>query len=122
AAATGIPLERARLPGVGRLAAMPALGGAATGVALLGVGRFTSSPVPTGTGLVKCEHGLMPVPAPATANLLKGVPLAPTAIKAELTTPTGAAILTTVVGEYTPAPAMTVERIGYRAGRRDLGE
>jgi uncharacterized protein (TIGR00299 family) protein len=122
AAVHGIPLEKVHFHEVGALDSIADIVWAAIGLDLLGVGRFTASPVPTGTGLVKCEHGLMPVPAPATANLLKGVPLAPTAIKAELTTPTGAAILTTVVSEYTPAPAMTVERIGYGAGRRDLGE
>ena len=73
-------------------------------------------------GTVKCAHGLMPVPAPATAALLKGVPLAPTPIKGELTTPTGAAILTEVVQEWVEQPVMTVERIGYGAGQRDLLE
>jgi uncharacterized protein (DUF111 family) len=64
----------------------------------------------------------MPVPAPATAELLKGVPLAPCVIKAELTTPTGAAILTTVVQEWIEQPVMTIERIGHGAGQRDLLE
>src|SRR5207244_6858419 len=65
-------------------------------------------------------HGLMPVPAPATARLLQGVPLAPTQIQNELTTPTGAAILTTVVSEWTDSPALTVEHIGHGAGSRDI--
>ena len=64
----------------------------------------------------------MPVPAPGTAELLKGVPLAPSPVKAELTTPTGAAILATVVQEWVEQPVMTVERIGHGAGRRDLLE
>jgi uncharacterized protein (DUF111 family) len=64
----------------------------------------------------------MPIPAPGTAELLKGVPLAPCSIKAELTTPTGAAILATIVQEWVEQPAMTVERIGQGAGRRDLPE
>ena len=72
--------------------------------------------------MVKCAHGLMPIPAPATAQLLRGVPLAATAIKGELTTPTGAAILTTVVQEWTDQPAMTVEQIGHGAGQRELLE
>src|SRR5438270_3922143 len=83
---------------------------------------ITSRPVPTGGGTVQCAHGLMPVPAPGTAALLKGVPLAPCSIQAELTTPTGAAILTTVVQEWLEQPVMTVERIGQGAGRRDLKE
>jgi uncharacterized protein (TIGR00299 family) protein len=64
----------------------------------------------------------MPVPAPATAELLKGVPLATSNVKAELTTPTGAAILTSVVHGWSESPAMTVERIGYGAGKRDFHE
>jgi len=65
---------------------------------------------------------LTPVPAPGTANLLKGVPLAPSTIQAELTTPTGAAILTTVVQEWIEQPVMTIERIGHGAGQRDFLE
>src|SRR5262249_27305235 len=96
--------------------------GAAVGLDLLGAERFTSTPVPTGSGTVKCAHGLMPVPTPGTAELLKGVPLAPSVIKTELTTPTGAAILTTVVSEYTATPAMTIERIGHGSGTKDFLE
>src|SRR5437762_1763975 len=80
---------------------------------LLGAERFTSRSVPTGSGMVQCAHGLMPVPAPATAHLLKGVPLARSSVKAELTTPTGAAVLTSIVQEWIDTPAMTVERIGH---------
>jgi hypothetical protein len=64
----------------------------------------------------------MPIPAPGTAELLKGVPLRPSAIKAELTTPTGAAILATIVDEWVDAPAMTIAAIGHGAGSRDLAE
>src|SRR5262249_33602761 len=84
--------------------------------------RFTSRSVPTGSGMVKCAHGMMPIPAPGTAELLKGVPLGASNIKAELTTPTGAAILTTVVKQWTDSPVMTIERIGHGAGRRDFHE
>src|SRR5262249_15434547 len=98
------------------------IAGAAIGLDLLGAERFTSRPVPTGSGTVKCAHGLMPVPAPGTAELLRGVPLAPSPVKAELTTPTGAAILTTVVQEWVDQPAMAVERIGHGAGSRDFPE
>jgi pyridinium-3,5-bisthiocarboxylic acid mononucleotide nickel chelatase len=69
---------------------------------------------------VKCEHGLMPVPAPATARILQGVPLAATTAKGELCTPTGAAILKAVVSEFVTTPSMTIERIGYGAGTKDL--
>src|SRR5256714_3296238 len=118
----GMPLEKVHFHEVGALDSIADIVGAAVGLDLLGVEKFTSSPVPTGTGTVKCAHGIMPVPTPGTAELLKGVPLAPTAIKGELTTPTGAAILTAVVQEWTETPAMTIERIGCGAGQRELLE
>jgi len=107
------PIEKVHFHEVGALDSIADITGAAIGLDLLGVERFTSRAVPTGNGMVKCAHGLMPVPAPATARLLMGVPIAPTSIKAELTTPTGAAILTTVVQQWVELPAMTVERIGH---------
>ena len=120
--AHGMPLERVHFHEVGALDSIADIVGAAVGLDLLGVERFTSSPVPTGTGTVKCAHGIMPVPTPGTAELLKGVPLAPSTVKGELTTPTGAAILTAVVTEFTAAPAMTIERIGHGAGTKDFLE
>jgi uncharacterized protein (TIGR00299 family) protein len=120
--AHGMPLERVHFHEVGALDSIADIVGTAVGLDLLGVERFTSSPVPTGTGTVKCAHGIMPVPTPGTAELLKGVPLAPSTIKAELTTPTGAAILTSVVSEFTASPAMTIERIGHGAGTKDFLE
>ena len=116
----GMPLEKVHFHEVGALDSIADILGAAVGLDLLGVDRFTSSPVPTGTGAVKGAHGLMPVPAPGTAELLRGVPLAPSDVKFELTTPTGAAILTTVAAEYTASPAMTVEAIGHGAGTKDF--
>src|SRR5204862_2576363 len=107
---------------VGALDSIADIVGAAVGLDLLGVEAFTSSPVPTGSGTVKAAHGIMPVPTPGTAELLKGVPLAPSVIKTELTTPTGAAILTSVVTEYTATPVMTVELIGHGAGTKDFIE
>ncbi len=98
------------------------IAGVAIALDLVGAERITSRSVPTGSGMVKCAHGLMPIPAPGTAALLKGVPLAASPIKAELTTPTGAAILTTVVQEWIETPVMTIERIGHGAGQRDFLE
>src|SRR5258708_38551505 len=92
------------------------------GLALPGVERFPRRSVPTGCGTVQCAHRMMPIPAPGTAELLKGVPLAPSSIQAELTTPTGAAILTTVVQEWVEQPVMQIEHIGHGAGKRDLPE
>jgi pyridinium-3,5-bisthiocarboxylic acid mononucleotide nickel chelatase len=122
AEAHGLPLEKVHFHEVGALDSIADIAGAAVGLDLLDVGRFTSRPVPTGSGMVQCAHGLMPIPAPGTAALLKGVPLAPSAVKGELTTPTGAAILTAVVSEWVEQPVMTVERIGCGAGRREFVE
>jgi pyridinium-3,5-bisthiocarboxylic acid mononucleotide nickel chelatase len=122
ATAHGMPLDKVHFHEVGALDSIADIAGVAIALDLLGAQRITSRSVPTGCGMVKCAHGLMPIPAPGTAALLRGVPLAPSAIKAELTTPTGAAILTTVVQEWTEQPVMTIERIGHGAGQRDLLE
>ena len=119
AAVHGMPVEKVHFHEVGALDSIADIIGSAVGLDLLGVERFTSRSVPPGSGTVKCAHGVMPIPAPATAELLKGVPLGSAPVKGELTTPTGAAILTTVVSEYTDTPAMTVERIGHGAGTKD---
>jgi pyridinium-3,5-bisthiocarboxylic acid mononucleotide nickel chelatase len=118
----GMPREKVHFHEVGALDSIADIAGCAIGLDLLGVERFTSRSVPTGSGTVKCAHGLMPIPAPGTAELLKGVPLAASPIKAELTTPTGAAILTTVVQEWVETPVMTIERIGHGAGKREFVE
>lgn len=120
AAAHGMPMERVHFHEVGALDSIADIVGSSVGLDLLGVERFTSSPVPTGKGTVKAAHGVMPIPTPGTLELLKGVPLATSNVEFELTTPTGAAILTTVVKEYTATPAMTVERIGHGAGTKDF--
>jgi uncharacterized protein (TIGR00299 family) protein len=122
ATAHGLPLEKVHFHEVGALDSIADIVGAAIGLDQLGAERITSRSVPTGSGMVKCAHGLMPIPAPGTAELLKGVPLAASPIKSELTTPTGAAILTTVVQEWVETPVMTVERIGQGAGTRDFLE
>jgi len=118
----GMPLDKVHFHEVGALDSIADIAAAAIGLDLLGVERFTSRSVPTGNGMVQCAHGLMPIPAPGTAELLKGVPLAASDIKAELTTPTGAAILTSIVQEWIEQPVMTVERIGHGAGKRNFAE
>ena len=116
----GLPLEKVHFHEVGALDSLADITAAAIGLDLLGVERFTCGPVATGNGMVRCAHGLMPVPTPATAELLKGVPLRPTTINAELTTPTGAAILASVVSEWVPLPAMTIDKIGHGAGTKNF--
>lgn len=116
----GIPLEKVHFHEVGALDSIADIVGAAIGFDLLGVDEITSSSVATGNGMVKCEHGMMPIPAPATAELLRGVPLRSTAIQGELTTPTGAAILTTMVSRFSDSPDMQIDAIGLGAGTMDL--
>jgi len=119
--AHGMALEKVHFHEVGALDSIADILGAAVGLSLLDAGRFTSGPVPTGQGTITCAHGLMPIPTPATAELLRGVPLSNMQAKGELTTPTGAAILTTVVGEFLPGlPPMTIRTIGLGAGTKDF--
>jgi uncharacterized protein (TIGR00299 family) protein len=92
---------------------------ACAGLGLLNVDRVVCSPLPVGSGAVACEHGVLPVPAPAVCNLLKGVPLAPSYEDMEMTTPTGAAILTTLADSYGRVPAMTLLATGCGAGQRE---
>jgi uncharacterized protein (TIGR00299 family) protein len=122
AEAHGLAVDEIHFHEVGALDSIADIVGAAVALDLLGVDKFTSSSVVTGSGTVKCAHGVMPIPTPGTAALLKGVPLRPSNIKSELTTPTGAAILTSVVSEWTDAPAMTIETVGHGAGKRELDE
>lgn len=86
----------------------------------LGIEEIYSSPVPIGYGKMKMAHGLYPIPAPATAELLKNVPLADLPVEGELTTPTGAGILKALVKGFGPIGKMKMERIGYGAGHKDF--
>ena len=119
AAVHGIAIDKVHFHEVGAADAIVDIVGACAGVAELGLERIICSPIPTGTGTVTCEHGILPVPAPATAELLKGIPLAECAEPSELTTPTGAAILTTLADGFGPLPAIRIESIGYGAGTRE---
>lgn len=115
----GSSIEKVHFHEVGAVDSIVDIVCAATGLIALGVDRFESSPVPPGRGFVTAEHGRMPLPAPGTAELLKGIPLAESTADFEQTTPTGAAILATVVASFGPLPALTVESIGYGAGGHD---
>ncbi len=94
--------------------------GAVAGMKLLGIDAVYGSRLHLGRGFVKCRHGRLPVPTPATLELTKGVPVYGGDIDAELVTPTGAAIITTLAQGFGELPEMTVERIGYGAGQRNL--
>jgi pyridinium-3,5-bisthiocarboxylic acid mononucleotide nickel chelatase len=118
----GHPIDKVHFHEVGALDSIADIIGSAVGLDALKVDRFTSRSVPPGSGTIKCDHGIMPIPTPATAELLKGVPLATAAIKGELVTPTGAAILTTLVTEYTDQPGMIIEQTGCGSGKRDYWE
>jgi uncharacterized protein (TIGR00299 family) protein len=119
AAAHGTTLEHVHFHEVGAIDAIVDVVGACVAMDALGIDEVRCSPIPTGHGTVTCEHGVLPVPAPGTAALLKGVPLAECDEPGELTTPTGAAILTTLATAYCAMPAMTIECVGYGAGHRE---
>ena len=82
--------------------------------------RIVASPVQVGFGKIRCAHGILPVPAPATAQILLGIPIRAGDIPGELCTPTGAALLRQFVNDFGPMPLMTVERIGYGLGQKDF--
>lgn len=113
-------VDEVRFHEVGAVDAIVDIVGASIGLELLGVEEVVGSPVPVGSGFVECVHGKLPVPAPAVVELLKGYRLAGSDLQAELTTPTGAAIITTLSGECGPMPPMTVELVGYGAGHREF--
>jgi pyridinium-3,5-bisthiocarboxylic acid mononucleotide nickel chelatase len=118
----GTTVEEVHFHEVGAADSIADIVGAAVGWDLLGVDRIVASPVPTGWGKVRIAHGECSIPAPATAELLQNIPLAESAIEGELTTPTGAAILATLVDAFGPLPAMKIERIGYGAGQKDFSQ
>jgi pyridinium-3,5-bisthiocarboxylic acid mononucleotide nickel chelatase len=122
ASAHGTTPEAIHIHEVGALDAIADIVGAAWGIRHLGLDRIQVSPLNLGSGFVKAAHGQMPVPAPGTAALLTGVPAYGSPIPVELTTPTGAAILTTLAAAYGPLPQMTIEKVAYGAGQRDLAE
>jgi uncharacterized protein (TIGR00299 family) protein len=118
ARAHGSTPEAVHFHDVGAVDAIVDVAGAAVGLALLGAGTVRASALPVGGGFVDGPHGRIPVPAPGTAELLRGWPVIDTGVRAELVTPTGAAILTTLATSG-PMPAMTITTIGYGAGTRD---
>jgi len=116
----GTTIDKVHFHEVGAVDSIADIVGASIGWDLLKVDRICASAIPTGTGTIQIAHGRCSLPAPATAELLKGIPLADSNVEAELTTPTGAAIVAELVDAFGPLPAMAIETIGCGAGQRDL--
>ena len=119
AAVHGIPIGEVHFHEVGGVDAIVDIVSAAIAIEMLGIQRVVASPLHLGSGMVKISHGLYPIPAPATAKLIEGVPAYATDARGELTTPTGAAIVTALAQSFGPLPASTVLRVGYGAGTKD---
>ena len=111
-----IPVDQIHFHEVGAMDAIIDVVGAVIGLHALQIDTIVCSSLHVGCGTVKCAHGILPVPAPATAELVRGRPIYSTGVEGELLTPTGAAILTTLATEFGPLPAMTVDHIGHGAG------
>jgi len=118
----GSTIEKVHFHEVGAVDALVDVVGTVEGLSALGVNRIYASPLPLGGGTVQSEHGVIPVPAPATALLLRGAPVRASSIQAELVTPTGAALITTLAQGWESPPPFRLERVGTGAGGRDLKE
>jgi pyridinium-3,5-bisthiocarboxylic acid mononucleotide nickel chelatase len=115
-----VPVEKIHFHEVGAVDAIVDIVGACIGFEALGIEKFACSPLNVGGGTAKMAHGVLPVPAPATATLLQGMPTYSNGVQKELVTPTGAAIVATLCDSFGPQPAMSVSAIGYGAGTADL--
>jgi uncharacterized protein (TIGR00299 family) protein len=115
-----VPLEKIHFHEVGAVDAIVDIVGACIGFEALGIRKFACSPMNVGGGTAKMAHGVLPVPAPATAKLLQGKPTYSNGVQRELVTPTGAAIVATLCDQFGPQPPMSVSAIGYGAGSADL--
>lgn len=116
----GVPVDQIHFHEVGALDAVADIVGVCLLMEMLAPDRVIASPVRTGFGHVRCAHGILPVPAPATALLLKGIPCYAGNIEGEMLTPTGAALLKTIADEFGPMPALSIEKIGYGMGAKDF--
>jgi len=114
----GQPVDKVHFHEVGAVDSIVDIVGTCAGLALLGVDRIVSSPLPMGSGYVDTAHGRLPVPAPAVVELMRGVPTRDCPETGELTTPTGAAVLVALADAFGPMPPMVPEAVGYGAGSR----
>lgn len=122
ALAHAVPIEKVHFHEVGAIDSICDIVGACFAFELLGIERVYCSPINVGSGTVNTEHGVLPVPAPATARLLENKPVYSRGPALELTTPTGAAILSTLAEDFGSMPAMRIRASGYGAGDRDFQE
>lgn len=114
-----VPIDKIHFHEVGAVDAIVDIVASCAGIVHLNIDRWHSSPLNVGGGMVDCAHGCFPVPAPATAELLRGMPTYSAHVEKELLTPTGAALLRVIEPIFGPQPAMCVDRIGYGAGTRN---
>ena len=114
-----LPIEQVDLHEVGALDSIIDIVGSVFGLQWFGADQIVASPLNVGSGTVMCQHGTFPVPAPATAKLVEGVPIYSQGAPVELLTPTGALLITGHASSYGAIPPMTIERIGYGAGERN---
>ena len=120
--AHGVPVSQIHFHEVGEMDAVTDIVGVCMLIEELGPEKILCSPINVGSGYVRCSHGILPVPAPATATILKGVPTYSDQIKGELCTPTGAAILKHFASDYCTMPMITVSGIGYGMGKKDFAK
>lgn len=116
----GETLESVHFHEVGAVDSIVDIVGAVLALHLLEVTHVVCSPLPNGRGFVRCAHGLMPIPPPATAELLKGVPIRAVDVEGELVTPTGAALAGALAQSFGPLPSMRIDAVGVGAGRKDF--
>lgn len=119
AAIHGVDREKIHFHEVGAVDSIVDMLGVCLALEMLGVDSLSSGPLPWSSGYVRCAHGLMPVPAPATALIMRGVPTVGVDRTGELVTPTGAAIVAALCESFGPPPPMTITQVGHGAGDRD---
>ena len=118
--AHGMPVDQIHFHEVGTMDAVADIAGVCLLFHELGADQIIASPIHVGSGHVHCAHGILPVPAPATAHILQGIPVYSTQVQGELCTPTGAALLKHFVKEFREMPVMTTSKIGYGMGKKDF--
>jgi uncharacterized protein (TIGR00299 family) protein len=112
-----VDIEEVHFHEVGAVDSIVDIVGSVIGITLLGIDTIICSPLPLGHGFVSCEHGLLPLPAPATVEILKGIPVYTVERNQETVTPTGAAVITTLASSFGEMPSMKITHIGYGSGK-----